>query len=290
MSKAQQCSSASTPKQESDPVGSGTNGPAGKSDNAQVTLCGDEYLLVPKPKLARSVAADDVKSVVPKEMSSLTKANVASVGRLFATTLKRGARTKATLVLDLGAVTGTAATALTTSIPCDLTGCGDYSSWLNLFDEVRVNAVKLKTIVGGKGSATVSVDPISAVGSVSFDPCDATAPSSVQANIKATHHLGPFTIGNSVGTTIGTNVYSQTVANTSNRGYMELGPISLVPQLPKNSAGTMGPSPVGSDWVPTTNGAIVAAYFKFYCEAPAANLAWAHRSFVFFDVEFRMRG
>jgi hypothetical protein len=290
MSKAQQCSSASTPKQEPDPVSSGTNGPAGKSGNAQLVLCGDEYFLVSKPKLARGDAADDVKSVVPRGVSSLAKANEGSANRLFAASMTRGKRVKATLVQDLSEVIGTAATALTTSIPCDLTQCGDYSSWLNLFDEVRVNSVKLKTLVGGLGSATVATSPTKAVGSIAFDPTDATAVTTVIANLKAEHHLGPFTIGSVTGTTIGTNVYSQTRLACGREAYMELGPIRLVPQLPKNSGGTQGVAAVGSDWVPTTNGSIVAAYFKFYCEAPSSNLAWVHRSFLFFDVEFRMRG
>jgi hypothetical protein len=254
-----------------------------------MTLCGDDYLLVPALKRTGPAASDGKEVVADEKKASKSPLDRGMVTRLMATSIKRAKTVKAVLVLDLGAVTGSANTALTTVIPCDLTGCGDYSSWLQLFDEVRVNSVKLVATIGGTATATAALSTL-VHGTISFDPCDATAVSGVTQNLKATHHVGPFLIGNVTGTTIGTNQFCSTLATTSQKGYVELGPIKLVPQLPKNSAGTMGPSPVGSDWVPTTDAAIVAAYFKFYCEAPGASLAWRHRSYVFFDVEFLMRG
>lgn len=259
----------------------------------EMTIAGQDYVLVPK-----SVDKDlggrtsDVKEVIasPEKALLATPAKSPGISRMFQTAWKRGRLYKTTLVLDHGLTTGTAATALATVLSADLTSATGFSSFLNLFDEVRVQAVKLLTIPGITATGAGVIDGNSAVGSVAFDPTDSTAVSSIAANLTASHHLGPFQMGQPNGVSLTTGQFAAVLQNVSPKGYMELGPVPLVNQLPLNTGGIQGLQPLGSDWVPVRDAAIITSYWKFYMETPTANIAWNHRSFTIFSAEFRMRG
>jgi len=196
---------------------------------------------------------------------------------------------KARLVYDFGVTTSAANTALNTALPCDLAAAYNIASWINLFDEVRVRRVRLTAAVGLGGSGGTGGGLGSGLISCAWDPTDPTVVTSTQENFEATRHAMVVAESSTPSTLATGTVVSAIVASRPN-GLLELDSGLLVPQIQGNSGGTVNPSPVGGDWIPTTSAAIVVGYFKYYIPAAGANTVSFHRSLLAFECEFRMRG
>jgi len=196
---------------------------------------------------------------------------------------------KARLVQQFTTSSVSASTALTTVYPIDITLASDISSWINLFDEMRMDNFEFIFFVymQWSGSVTTPLTPVTCA----FDPTDATAVTGHVANIKAARCFGPALpiLSNGVSGTAG--VLMGGPLQTVPRGHYSLGSGPLMRTvLPGSSGGVLAPNPVQGAWVPATTASAIGGYYKFYGSNPGASLAWATQAWCIMHCEFRMRG
>jgi hypothetical protein len=202
----------------------------------------------------------------------------------------RPIRTK--LVQAIATATVAANTAMAVSIPADMALTGNFSSFVNLFDEVRCHDVKCQALVGmGSNNTTVALG-INILFAMQYDPIDATAPGSILATLTASRHTQAYTQYANTGFSFATGNYCASIPAVKKDSWLHLSSGKLVvDQLPVNSGGVISPSPIGGNWCGTTSAALVVGWFKLYGEDPQTNdLSWMYRVYNTFDVEFRFRG
>jgi hypothetical protein len=178
--------------------------------------------------------------------------------------------------------------------PADLTLSGEFASFANLFDEVRMDRCELLTSMILQTSTAQSTPFQQNAWAISCDPDDPTAEPSVGNVMIASYHAGPWTlVSNATNANLGiaTGSASSSTVAVNDSGFRKI----QSPQLPRgrlplNSSGTTGASPVGGDWVPVTSGAIVGCWFKFYIEPAGPNIIATVKPFIRYQVQWRFRG
>jgi len=211
-------------------------------------------------------------------------------GRSFARAMVGSQPVRTVVVQEFARSSVSANSALNTVYPIDLALGSDIASWLNLFDEMRMDslhAMFVVTLAYGASTSNPAYLPMSA----SFDPSQNTAITGHAANLKADHFIGPFLPLISNGVSAANTQYMAGPVNTTSRGHYALssGPL-MRNTLPISSGGVLLPTPVQGAWVPTTTGTAVGGYFKLYAEAPGASLTWGSQLWCRINCEFRVRG
>jgi hypothetical protein len=211
-------------------------------------------------------------------------------GREFARTMLGTKPYRTNLVQDFAPANGTVNTAYTQVYPVDIALASDIASWLNLFDDMRMDAIEMRAIpYTGSNAAAQPVSPL--VWTAAFDPEQSGAVSSNAANLKSTRHIGPCPTGISNGVSQGAGQYSLCVFPVSPRGHVSLhsGPLARE-VLPISSGGVLSPNPVRGAWVPTNTASAVGGYFKWYAEVLGTQQFFGTRCSFIITAEFRIRG
>jgi len=257
----------------------------------------DHRLAIVK-RLMSPVTADEKADASYTHLSNDSKAGVVvaavpralSGDREFQRTLLGTKPIKTVLVQEFAASSGTINTAYAVVFPADICLCGDISSWLNLFDEMRCDGTEMRAIpYVGSSSTSQPVQPL--VFTAAFDPDQAAAVTSNQANLKSTRHIGPIATGLANGVSMGAGQYVSCIIPTTHCGYISLhsGPL-MRSVLPGSSGGVLQPNPVQGAWVPTTTSSAVVGYYKWYCELIGPQQYFGTRTWIMYQMEFRVRG
>jgi len=215
-----------------------------------------------------------------------------SVSRDYARTLIGVKPYRVNATQEFTASTGTANAAYTTAYPADYTLSYQYTSMLNLFDEVRCIEFEARFIaVSASTTGGPNQTLPNAVYSVAFDPDDGTASSGNDENLSSSRHVGPIPVCFNTGTTISATQMLSSGISVMPSGHISLKSGKLVSSvLPTSSGGVLSPNPVQGAWVPTTTASAVAGYVKFYAPALGANMTLSTKVFIIYTLEFRMRG
>jgi len=211
-------------------------------------------------------------------------------GKEFARTMLGTKPYRTNLIQEFAASNGANNTAYVVVFPADIALASDISSWLNLFDEMRMDALEMRSVPYlGSSGGTTAVSPL--IWTAAFDPDQAAAVSSNAANLKATRHIGPSPIGISNGVSLATGQYTLCAFPVTSNGHVVLHSGKLEREvLPGSSGGVLAPNPVRGAWVPTTTASAVGGYFKWYGEAIGTNAYMGTRTYIVFTAEFRIRG
>lgn len=239
--------------------------------------------------MAVSSAKPELKMSEGKEGMMVNLVKAPTQTKEFARTLLGNRPVFTKLIQDVGVTTGAAGGALASAIPADLTLTTGYSSWFNLFDEVRVHDVKSRFIMAFGSAATPDI--ATTMWASNFDPTQSAAPGSIASVLTASRTLGPMPMHGFTGSNVAITNVCTGLLPVSTQGHWALASGRLTQSiLPVNSGGVMGPSPVSGDWVSTSDATIVVGYFKYYGEALGGTSVWTMRSFHEFNCEFRFRG
>jgi len=212
--------------------------------------------------------------------------------REYARTLLGTKPIKARLIQEISFSGGSANTVFNSVFPADIALAGDISSWVNLFDEMRMDSLEflcipLITSTSAGASVNLGIWPWT----VGFDPTEVAAVSSNAANLKATKCLGPLQTGFPNGNQISPSGTMAILQDVTERGHLSLksGPL-MRSVLPGDSGGVLSPNPVQGAWVPTTTASAVGGYYKFYVPPLGASVAFGAYVWFIINCEFRMRG
>lgn len=238
------------------------------------------------------VTVDAKQPAVPKTVQ--TKAVITSrpSDREYARTMLGMRPVKTQLVQEFSFTSGSSNTVFNTVFPADLALAGDISSWLNLFDEMRMESLEalllpLTTSASVGSSLNAGIWPWT----VAFDPDTVGAVSSNSANVKASKHLGPLPSGFPNGTQFTPSGTCAVLQAVTMQGHLRLpsGPL-MKAVLPGSSGGVLAPNPVQGAWVPTTTASAVGGYYKFYVPPLGPSIMFGVYVWIIMNVEFRMRG
>lgn len=202
---------------------------------------------------------------------------------------------KSVLTQSINVASGSANTAYAPVFPADITLANNWSNWRNLFDEVKIDRAQVTSL---HQLTTSTLNVVCLPYNCWIMSCDLEDPNpatSVANELAAPYHSGPFTMGgNSIvadrwGATTGSGV--NLVGCSNGTGTMHL----RSPRLPGdhtafNSGGVQSPNPVGGNWTACVSSSIVGCYFKYYFEAPGANITTSVRPFITYEATFRCRG
>jgi len=237
-----------------------------------------------------SVSAPDAKGDVKVAVASPSAGLLGD--REYARTMLGMKPIRAQLVQEFSFSAGSANTVYSNVFPADLALAGDISSWINLFDEMRMTSIEglflpLLTSTSAGASVNIGIWPFT----IGFDPDESPAVTSNSANIKSTKHLGPIPTAFSNGTQASPSGTIAIIQSMTERGHLRLssGPL-MKSVLPPSSGGVLSPNPVQGAWVPTTTASAVGGYWKFYVPPLGASIAFGTYAWFIFDCEFRMRG
>jgi len=237
-----------------------------------------------------SISAPDAKGDVKTVVAS---PSVGLLGdREYARTMLGMKPIRAQLVQEFSFTAGSANTVFNTVFPADIALAIGISSWINLFDEMRMTSIEglflpLLTSTSAGASVNTGIWPWT----IGFDPDESPAVSSSGANIQSTRHLGPLPSAFPNGTQASPSGTIAVIQAMTEKGHLRLasGPL-MKSVLPPSSGGVLAPNPVQGAWVPTTTSSAVGGYWKFYVPPLGPSIAFGTYAWFVFDVEFRMRG
>jgi len=170
----------------------------------------------------------------------------------------------------------------------DPTSSNDWSNFAGLFDDARtVEAKCIATLATNAGYITT-------IGSWGFcwDPAENGVLSTMRNLLSYTRHAGPIPYNGVAASSGLSTTFSIQPAPVTNHGYVEL-TSGRIPanELPVVSSGVLTPSPIGSNWIPTTTTSAVAGYFKFIAESAGLTTPITSiKMYQYLTVEFRFRG
>lgn len=237
----------------------------------QMTLCGDDYLLVPALK-REGVSASDVKDVVPKDkFVSVSPARMMRIPRMKNRS-KDPFITEAVLRVTATSGTNSALAVATSLVPSAADG---WSSFAVLFDAARVSAIKVDSTLRDSTSPTVTISDWAC----GFDPGTGSAgvPTSVSDVLSDSFHFGPVT-----------NSVSQSVAATQTQTRTGFHKWSAVTE--KNFESGLTADLVGGNWFPVVpGGSAIVGYIRSYADPIGGTGTTTVVHYVRLQLEFRYR-
>lgn len=243
-----------------------------------------------KKLMAVSETKPDLKMVESKDGVLVSPTKGLGESKAFARTLLGNRPVFTKLIQDYAVVNGAAGSALATTMTADVTQSSGFSSWLNLFDEMRCLSVKARWLVYQSAPTITGNSNGNALWAVNFDPDQSGNPGSIAAVLTAARTSGPASGYTMTGGSLPTPQYANISQNVVPKGHYEMESGKLNPMLPPNSGGAINVGPVGGSWISTSTTAATVGYYKFYGEAITANIAWGIRFFLEYTMEFRFRG
>jgi hypothetical protein len=197
---------------------------------------------------------------------------------------------RAVLCQSISATSGSANTVYAPVLPADITLTNNWTSWVSLFDEVRIDrcCAYVNAYFTASGTTTVRADN---VWTMSCDPDDVAAETSIQNAMIAPYHTGPHTFGNFITLAPASAGIWPAKGTSGDGGLVSLRSPKLPrSSLPPNSGGVQSVNPVRGDWTSCVSASIVGCYYKLFFEAAGANVTAGQRTFITYEAEFRFRG
>jgi len=238
----------------------------------QMTLCGDDYLLVPALK-REGGSASDVKDVVPNDERKVPS-NPARIVRMprMKNRSKDPFFTEAVLRITATSSANTALAVATSLVPSAADG---WSSFAVLFDAARVSAIKVDSTLRDSASPTVTICDWAC----GFDPGTGSSgvPTSVSDVLSDSFHFGPIT-----------NSVSQSVAATQTQTRTGFHKWSAITE--KNFESGLTADLVGGNWFPVVpGGSAIVGYIRTYADAIGGTGTTTVVHYVRLQLEFRYR-
>jgi hypothetical protein len=244
-------------------------------ESAQMTLCGDDYMLVPKPKVASEKALSDVKDNADQKSSSVSL--VSNPSLILSKLLRRGMKMgkagkslRTTLWYGVGATSG-ANTALSGATAVTLSSGVDYSEIALVFNECKVHSVEAHVRAHCSGAATTLTSSWAHGFTRGSVPTVTGGTPDIMVMDGA---KGPYPLNQSLVSTPG--CYTDTGYSVSR--------IQLQPLIDS----TVTPDVIGSSWAPTSQPGTVVLWNANF-DAIGAGLTVTYSAFFKLDAEFRSR-
>lgn len=246
-----------------------------QTQSSDLTIAGQEYVLVPKLVRSDAKAGDDVKS--PAALASVVPLTVRfrpPKGMRRTGASLRGQPVMGFKIWESIAVASGANTAYSTVHALQPKNCQDWTAIAALFDTVRCTGITVHMTTSTSGG-TPSNTPN---GVVAFDPGTAVALTSVQDGLSHPEKFGPFRIANNYGGSCPNAVTSS--------GFFPTWTAKTIPNFESGLTSDL----VGSNWFPCTSAvSAIVGYLAPYLEASGSGVIVALNIYAEYHMECTMR-
>jgi len=243
------------------------------SRRKEVTLCGEQYELVPK---TCGVEESDVVKSIPPALAVLPLRRAPGFSRVKA----RGMKPVRTWLCQRVSAVSSANTPLDAVVPLEASNASGYSSFAAVYDVGRVHRVK----IGVYMYDTNPSENTAQMGIVCFDPSNVGVMTSVADAFEHAYHGKIQKIGVVTSITTSTNS-SMPISGQDCLDWFEA-KCERVIEAPAASSSEL----VGSNWFDTSVSTNVCGYLKPYIEAAGGSVTSRYIAFVLYDCEFKYRG